>query len=172
MREVQATDEEDIHEYASDPCVSRYDSWGPNTREMTHEVLARWLELQQRGPRDEINLAVELCAENKRIGSVRLHVTDSANRTAYIGYVINRRYWGQGYATEAARALLNLAFKDLDLHRVYATCDTRNIASWRVMEKLQMRRAAHFVRDVFQKGEWRDSYLYAILAEEWNDDAR
>ncbi len=167
LREIRPTDEDDVHEYASDPCVSRFDSWGPNTREKTHEVVTRWLKLQEEWPRDEINLAVELRREHKRIGTMRLHVKDHEKSSVYIGYVFNRRYWNQGYATEAARALLDSAFKVLSLHRIWATCDTRNIASWRVMEKLGMRREAHFVKDAFQKGEWRDSYLYAILDEEW-----
>ena len=167
LREIQAEDEDDVHEYASDPCVSRFDEWGPNTREKTHEVIARWLKIHEEWPRDETNLAVELRSEKKRIGSVTLYVQDRKNASAYIGYVFNRRYWNQGYATEAARALIDAAFKSLSLHRVWATCDTRNVASWRVMEKLGMRREGHFLKDVFQKGEWRDSYLYAILADEW-----
>ena len=163
LREIQAEDEDDVHEYASDPCVSRFDPWGPNS----HEVIARWLKIHEKWPRDETNLAVELRSEQKRIGSVRLHLNDRKNASAYIGYVFNRRYWNQGYATEAAGALLGTAFKVLRLHRVWATCDTRNIASARVMEKLGMRREAHLIKDVFQKDEWRDSYLYAILADEW-----
>jgi len=167
LREIQAEDEDDVHEFASDPCVSRFDEWGPNTREKTHEVISRWLKIHQEWPREETNLAVELRSEKKRIGTVALYVKDQKNASAYIGYVFNRRYWNQGYATEAARALVDAAFKSLSLHRVWATCDTRNVASRRVMEKIGMRREAHFVKDVFQKGEWRDSYLYAILADEW-----
>jgi RimJ/RimL family protein N-acetyltransferase len=53
------------------------------------------------------------------------------------------------------------------MHRVWATCDIRNVASYRVMEKLGMRREALFRKDALQKGEWRDTYLYAVLAEEW-----
>jgi len=68
---------------------------------------------------------------------------------------------------EAARAVLDTAFREVGLHRVWATCDPRNRASYRVMEKLGVRREAHFRQDVMEKGEWRDSYLYAILREEW-----
>ena len=167
LRETRPEDEDDVHEYASDPCVSRYESWGPNTREKTHEVVARRLKAQQEWPRDEIDLAVELKSEHRVIGTMKLHIKDHEKSSAYIGYVFNRRYWNHGYATEAARALLNSAFRDFNLHRIWATCDTRNVASSRVMEKLGMRREAHFVKDAFQKGEWCDSYLYAILADEW-----
>lgn len=82
------------------------------------------------------------------------------------GYAFNKRYWDQGYATEASRAVLHVAFSVLQLHRVWATCDVRNVASWRVLEKLGMRREAEFQGDVFQKGTWRSSYLYAMLEDE------
>jgi ribosomal-protein-alanine N-acetyltransferase len=92
---------------------------------------------------------------------------DEANRNADIGYVLNRKYWGHGYMTESACTILDVAFKQLKLHRVWATCDTRNRSSYRVMERLGMRREGLFVKDAMEKGEWRDTYLYAILAEEW-----
>lgn len=166
LREIRATDEDSVHEYASDPCVSRFDSWGPNTREKTHEVVSRWLEVQEERLRAEINLAVELTDEGKLIGTMRLGMDDEKT-SAHIGYAFNRHYWNQGYATEASRALLDFGYRDLHLHRIWATCDTRNLASWRVMEKLGMRREGHFIKNTLQKGEWRDSYLYAVLAEEW-----
>ena len=86
---------------------------------------------------------------------------------AAVGYCLHRELWGQGLITEAARALVDAGFRTLDLHRVAATCDVRNTASFVVMEKLGMRREACFRRDRQIKGEWRDTYLYAVLAEEW-----
>jgi [ribosomal protein S5]-alanine N-acetyltransferase len=163
LREFVATDESDVHEYASDPIVSRFTDWGPNTPEVTVERMSIHLQEQQIWPRDEVSLAVELCAENKLIGTIRIGIFDRRNRLADFGFVLNRRYWNRGYATEASGALLDTAFSVLRLHRVIATCDTRNVASSRVMEKAGMRREGFFRRDVFQKGEWRDSYLYARL---------
>lgn len=81
------------------------------------------------------------------MGSMRLTILDRSNQTADFGYTLNRRHWKNGYATEGARALLNVAFVSLGLHRVWATCDARNRASYRVLEKLGMRREA-----AFQKG--------------------
>jgi ribosomal-protein-alanine N-acetyltransferase len=167
LREFRAADEGQIGAYASDPEVVRLMIWGPNTPEMTRTFLARTLEEQQQWPRNSVGLAMELKDERHVIGSIGLRIKDEANRSADIGYVLNRRYWGRGYMTETARAILDAAFRDLHLHRVWATCDTRNHASYRVMEKLGMRREAHFRRNAFEKNEWRDSYLYAILAEEW-----
>lgn len=167
LREFRAEDEPDIHAYASDPEVVRLMIWGPNSPEMTKTYLAGELKAQEQWPRPDVGLAIELKSARCVIGSINLRMKDEKNRTADIGYVLARAYWGQGYMVEAARAVLDAAFRELGLHRVWATCDPRNRASYRVMEKLGMRREAHFRKDVMEKGEWRDSYLYAILAEEW-----
>jgi [ribosomal protein S5]-alanine N-acetyltransferase len=166
LREFTADDENDVHEYGSDVVVARYVDWGPNTPAQTRNRISYHLEEQLTWPRDEVSLAVELRTERKVIGTIRLSVIDKQTRTADFGYVINRRYWNQGYASEAACAILRAAFETLSLHRLWATCDTRNVGSWRVLEKAGMRREGLFRRDVFQKGEWRDSYLYARLEGE------
>jgi [ribosomal protein S5]-alanine N-acetyltransferase len=166
LREFRSPDEADVHEYASDVAVTRYMDWGPNTAEKTHEIITARLEDQCKWPRHDVMLAVELLTERKVIGTIRLTVLDRQCGIADTGFVFNRRYWNQGYATEAVRAVLGAAFSSLGLHRVWATCDTRNIGSWRVMEKAGMRREGMFRKDVFQKGEWRDSYLYARLKDD------
>jgi RimJ/RimL family protein N-acetyltransferase len=74
---------------------------------------------------------------------------------------------GRGYATEAARRLLRLAFEELDLHRVIGRLDTRNEASARLMQRLGMRREAHFVENQFNQGRWESELVYAILRDEW-----
>jgi ribosomal-protein-alanine N-acetyltransferase len=88
--------------------------------------------------------------------------------THEIGWAIGRPHQGRGYATEAARALVAYAFETLRCHRVIATCQPENPASWRVMEKLGMRREAHFRQCLLQDtGEWWDEYFYALLAGEY-----
>ncbi|HEY1428037.1 MAG TPA: GNAT family protein [Candidatus Tumulicola sp.] len=166
MREFRAEDEPDIHEYGSDPIVSRYCEWGPNTPQDTHAMVALRCDAQRKWPRDEVDLATELVDVGKVIGSITLAVVSRAHQTGMIGYAFSNLCWNRGYATEAAAALVRTGFEVLGLHRIWATCDTRNVASWRVMEKIGMRREAFFRRDVLQKGEWRDSYLYAALREE------
>jgi RimJ/RimL family protein N-acetyltransferase len=163
LREFSAGDEPAVHEYAADPVVSQFMDWGPNSPEITMQHIQKRLAEQQVWPRDEVTLAIELREEGKLIGGFRFDILDRQNGLADFGFVINRRYWNRGYATEATRAVLNRTFGALKLHRIIATCDTRNIGSARVMEKAGMRREAHFQKDVFQKGAWRDSYLYATL---------
>src|SRR4029077_9252952 len=125
-----------------------------------------WIQQQQNWPRDSVTLAVELAAEHRLIGTIELRVRGTP-LTGDFGYAYNRRDWGRGYATEAARAIAGAAFDKLGVHRLWAGCDTRNHGSSPVMEKLGMRREALFRKDEILRGEWRDSYRYAILEEEW-----
>ncbi|HWV76213.1 MAG TPA: GNAT family protein [Isoptericola sp.] len=85
-----------------------------------------------------------------------------------LGYLVHPAYAGRGIATAVAGALLDVAFTDLGLHRVTAGCFAANEASWRVMEKLGMRREQHGVRDSWHDElGWVDGYTYGILADEW-----
>ena len=167
LREFRASDEKDIQEYAGDPEVVKFMEWGPNDLTTTRAVLANWLQDQERWPRDSVTLGIELKSEYRLIGAIRLTVKDKVNETADLGYSLNRRYWNKGFATEATRPVLDAAFRHVGLHRVWATSDPANHASYRIMEKLGMRREGFFRQDVNQRGEWRDSYLYAVLKEEW-----
>jgi ribosomal-protein-alanine N-acetyltransferase len=167
LREFTAADETDIQEYRGDPIVAQYVDWGPNGPGKANDVLATRLRDQLVWPRDEVTLAAELRGDAKVIGGVSLWVSDGASTVGGYGYVFNRAYWNNGYATEACRALLRVAFGTLKLDRVLATCDVRNVGSWRVMEKLGMHRERTLVQHVLQKGEWRDSYEYAILSSEF-----
>ena len=87
---------------------------------------------------------------------------------AELGWVITPAQAGQGLATEAAGAALRICFQQLGLRRVFAQCFAANVPSWRVMEKLGMRREQHTVREsLHRSGEWMDGLMYAILADEW-----
>lgn len=88
-----------------------------------------------------------------------------------IGYLIDPQYAGRGFATAIAGALLHRSFTELGLRRVTAGCFADNVASWRVMEKLGMRREEHGVQDSWHaEYGWIDGYTYAILADEWQAD--
>jgi len=85
-----------------------------------------------------------------------------------MGYSYGSAWWRRGYGFEAARALAAHAFAALDVHRLWATCDTRNSGSFAIMEKLGMRREGLLrANQPAQGGGWRDTYLYAVLAQEW-----
>ena len=112
--------------------------------------------------------AVVRKSDNKLIGSATLmHLPDNPE----IAWTLHRDYWRQGYGTEMGKTLLRLGFDILGLRRIIAGCNARNQGSYRIMEKIGMRREAHFVKA--QQGnsalnhEWCDRLQYAILAEEY-----
>jgi len=167
LRDFQPGDFDDVHAYGSDPEVARYMEWGPNAEGDTRAFLERAFASQATWPRFDFGLVIEHAQGGKVIGSIDLRLRDAANRTVEIGYCLNRKCWRQGIVFEASHALIDTAFRTLGLHRVIATCDVRNAASFGVMEKLGMRREGVLRQDRQIKDAWRDTYLYAVLAEEW-----
>jgi RimJ/RimL family protein N-acetyltransferase len=89
------------------------------------------------------------------------------HKTGELGFAFDPAEQGRGYATEAARAFLHVAFEDFGFHRVIGRAEARNAASARVLEKLGMRREAHLVENEWVKGEWQSELVYAILDREW-----
>lgn len=168
LREFRESDLDDVQAYSSRPEVCRFMTWGPNTPADTQAFMARNLAAQAQWPREGVNLAIEQRSDGRVIGSIRLTVSDRANGSGDFGYTLHSGSWRRGYATEASRALIEVGFRTLGLHRLWADCDPENVGSWGVMEKLGMRREAHHRHNKLIKGEWRDSYLYAILVDEWN----
>jgi RimJ/RimL family protein N-acetyltransferase len=167
LREFRQDDFDDVHAYATQAEVVRYMDWGPNTPQETQGFLDRMFEAQATWPRDDVNLAIEHAKDRRVIGAIRLGLNKPAEQSADLGYSINRDYWGRGITTEAARALAGVAFRALGVHRLWAWCDIRNVASYRVMEKLGMRREGTFRENVHVKGAWRDTYVYAMLDREF-----
>ena len=99
----------------------------------------------------------------------QLDVADAARGVqAELGWVLDPAHAGRGYATEAVRELLRYCFEDLGVRRVVANCFLANDASWRLMERVGMRRETHAVREsLHRSGEWLDTVAYALLADEW-----
>ncbi|GHD81858.1 RimJ/RimL family protein N-acetyltransferase [Salinibacterium amurskyense] len=106
------------------------------------------------------------------IGTLYFKLTNAEQSTAEIGWALHPNFQGKGYAREAASALLDVAFGEMELHRVTALLDPRNGDSIRLCEALGMRREAHFVEDLWFRGAWEDTYSYGILAREWASRSR
>ena len=112
-------------------------------------------------------LAVDLVSNRVFIGWCSMTQLNPDYRSASMGYCFDEAAWGNGYATEAARALLQWAFDTLDLNRVQAETDTRNAASARVLEKLGFSREGTLREDCVVNGEVSDSWVYGLLRREW-----
>lgn len=115
--------------------------------------------------------------DGRLIGDLMVRIEDAwaqrevaeraAGTQAELGWTFDPAFHGRGLATEALRALIRICFDDLGLRRVVAACFTDNTPSWRVMERLGMRREAHHVKDSLHRDHgWQDEYIYALLADE------
>ena len=172
LRELGDDDVTAVQAYAGDLEVVRYLDWGPNTSEDTVRFLAMARAAREALPRTAYHLAIVLKAAERLIGGCRIEIRSAAHGSGDVGYVLDRQHWGHGYMTEATRALVDFGFGRLALHRIWAACDVDNHASARVLEKLGMRREGHLRQSRRRQGEWRDSYLYAILEPDWRDRSR
>ena len=115
---------------------------------------------------DVLSLVIE--HGDEVIGDLMLRLTaGEPPSVAEIGWVLNPAAAGQGFATEAARAVIDMGFRHLGLHRIFAQLDARNTSSARLCERLGMTKEAHFRQDFWSKGEWTDSLHYGLLREEW-----
>lgn len=118
-------------------------------------------------PGEGLILGVEIATGGELAGDVNLYWESAEHRSGEIGYVFDPRQAGRGYATEAAHAMLHLAFDALGLHRVVARVDAENQASARVARRLGMRQEAHLVENEWFKGHWSDELQFALLDREW-----
>jgi RimJ/RimL family protein N-acetyltransferase len=172
LRPFQAGDLEELFAFHSLPEVARFLYWEARDLEQVRGVLeakAGQATLEEEG--QVLALAVVGRVEGVVVGEVSLHWLSRRHRQGEIGFVFHPAYQGRGLATEAAGAVLRLGFEGLGLHRVVGRCDALNLASARLLERLGMRREAHFVHNEVFKGTWGDELVYAMLEDEWRAGA-
>lgn len=166
LRAHRMDDLDDLARFHGDPEVVRYVPWPVRDRAATEEALRTKLgqtRLDEHG--QWLVLAVEERSTGTVIGEVLLKW--AADRQGELGYAVGRDHHGQGYAAEAARAVLGLAFDDLGFHRVSAVVVDGNDASVRLLGRLGFRQEARHVDGAFFKGAWVTSLVFALLEDEW-----
>lgn len=161
-----------VHAYASNIDNVYYMIWGPNAEPDTAAFVGECMSKADESLRLHYDFAVTLKQTGQVIGGCGIYLSRELTE-GMLGWILHMDHWKQGYMPEAATALLKLGFEQLNLHRIYATCNAENYGSWRVMEKCGMRREAHFVKNRFGRvgteQKWYDEYHYAMLDEEWKD---
>jgi ribosomal-protein-alanine N-acetyltransferase len=164
LRPVNLTDTEDMHEYASDDENTYFVFQPHQTLDDTRFAIATYFMAEPLG-----KFGIELKEEKKLIGTADLRVNMTKSK-AELGYALNKEYFNQGFATEAAEALIKFAFETLELEKVTASCDERNKASEAVMKKLGMQLEGRSRQhELWKSGEWVNMLFYGILREEYNE---
>jgi len=168
LRPHQHGDLDDLTIYHSDPEVVRYIPWPVRSRAETQAALKKRIEQGSVVEEGQwLVLAISLRSSGRVIGEVLLKYDSESDGRGELAVAIAQDVAGNGYATEAATAMLTLGFEAFDLHRIVANLDARNTASARLLERLGMRREALHLSERFFKNEWTDTLVYAITAEEW-----
>jgi [ribosomal protein S5]-alanine N-acetyltransferase len=160
LRDLEPSDIDAVHEYASSIEVVLHQEWGPHTIEQTREYVAGCVLGNSLPDRRTVELAAVL-NDGILIGSYRASLSEDGTE-AEIGYSLNPRYWHQGYGTEAAKRLVDYLVSELQVREIFATSRPENVASIRVLEKLGMQQVDLFRRNVLIRGEWRDTLVFSV----------
>jgi RimJ/RimL family protein N-acetyltransferase len=167
LRKFSCDDWKDLYEYLSQETVVKYEPYYIYSEEACKQ------EAINRSHQDAF-WAVCLKENNKLIGNIYFQQQEPKEFLTWeIGYVFNPKYYGKGYAAESSREVMNYGFLQLNARRIIAMCNPENTASWKLLERLNMRKEGHFRKNIFFKYDekrnpiWNDTYEYAVLADEW-----
>ncbi len=164
IRRFKKSDWKDLYEYLSDPEVVFFEPYDAFTPEEAKKEAAK------RAASDSF-FAVVLRSSDKMIGNLYFH--EGEFETWELGYVFNKTFQGKSYAYESAKALIDYAFSHGKTRRIIAMCNPENTRSWKLLERLSMRREGTHLQDVSFRNDdkgspiWQDTYVYAILKSEW-----
>lgn len=151
----------------NDPVVAQYQSWAMLDHAAAQRFISEMSSAEPGVPGEWFQFAIARRATDELIGDCALLIKSEDPHQAEIGFTLARHAQGQGLATEAVTALLNYLFQERQIYRVVAICDVRNSGSFRLLERIGMRREGHTIQGYWNKGSWTDEYQYAILRDEW-----
>lgn len=170
LRELRPDDAADAFMIVGDDRVTHWLSFDSRDQAQTTAMIDGAVRRARDEPRTEYYLAVARAddPDQRMIGFARLGLT--GHRAAKLGYAIHADHWGHGYATDAARTIVDFGFHTLGLHRITAAIGPSNAASIAVIKRLGMSYEGRLRDHVYTNGAWRDSLLYSVLAPEWARD--
>lgn len=167
FRAMTVDDFDAVHVYASDPVVTRYTAFGPNTVEQTKGFLQFVSGESSQEDRANYTFGLVHKQTNKLIGSCGLMRSDTNGPQYGFGYVLHKDWWRQGLASEATAALVKFGFDELRAHRLWAHVFLGNTASERLLQKLGFRHEGCALRSFYIRDAWHDLQTFAMLRSEW-----
>jgi ribosomal-protein-alanine N-acetyltransferase len=168
LRDLAPSDGPLIFRFANDDSINRYLGFGSIRSESgTNEYIATAMSAANAKPRLSYKLAMAIKPSDELSGSCWLDIEDPDSHNASIGYFVDKRHWGNGYATEMIKSLIHFGFQDLELHKIHANCDAENPATRRVLEKVGMREEGLLRQHCLRSYGWADVCIYGILCSEW-----
>jgi RimJ/RimL family protein N-acetyltransferase len=168
IRDLDPSDGPRVFSYHRHPDISRFQSWATDSVDSVQSYIRSLPAIEPGAPGGWYQAGIFLPPSGKLIGDCGFRVPASDPEQAEVGITLAPEFQGNGYATEALRALLDYLLVTMGKHRVFGSVDPRNVASIKLQERIGMRKEAHFVKSLWFKGEWVDDVIFAILASEWN----
>ena len=165
LRKFRINDAEEIYTtWTSDERVAKYTSWYAHKNIEDTKAYVGYMVSKTK--LSDYNWIIEF--DNKIIGSISVCYSDDYLEIAGIGYVLGYEYWGKGYMTEATKAVIQFLFNDVYYRKIIAGCDSENLGSIKVMEKVGMKREAVLREHIKRKnGMWGDDFQYGLLKREF-----
>ncbi len=168
LREFVPADWQAVLAYQRDPRYLRYYEWTDRTPRDVQRFVQMFIDQQQESPRCKFQLAVVLKEGGQLVGNCGIRKASTTALEADIGYELSPDHWGHGYATEAARAIVQFGFAELQVHRIWSWCIADNVASAHVLEKLGLKLEGRLREKEYFKGRWWDTLMYGLLTDEWH----
>jgi ribosomal-protein-alanine N-acetyltransferase len=167
LRALKCSDAEDILLVESDPEVTYFRGMSPLSPEESGRRLHKQIDSRRSSKRAWMFWCIRSKADGAFLGITMLRLLNKEWREYEVGYSLARSQWGQGFGTEATRATLGFAFRELNAHRIVANTYPQNLGSRRVLEKLGFRLEAEQRESYWEHGEWQDNVQYALLQSDF-----
>jgi RimJ/RimL family protein N-acetyltransferase len=167
IRDLEANDGPRVFSYHRHPGIARWQSWGTESVDVIQSYIRGLASIEPGAPGKWYQVGLYLCENDKLIGDCGFRALAADPEQAEVGITLAPEFQGKGYASEALTALLRFLFTELKQHRVIGSVDPRNLTSMKLLERVGMRKEAHFVKSLWFRGEWVDDVIFAILQEEW-----
>ncbi len=166
LRPIKTDDKFNFFAYRSDAITNQFQGFVPKTlQEVEMFITNSAKEFNQ--PNTWFQLIIIEKLNQNVVGDIGIHFLNEDNKQVEIGCTLSKASQGKGYATEALKIVLDILFRDYQKHRIIASVDPKNSKSIRLMERIGMRKEAHFIESLFINGVWTDDVIFAILRKEW-----
>ena len=168
IHDLEASDGPRIFSYRRRPEVARFQFWGTDSVDSIQSYIRALAAVEPGAAARWYQVGLYLLDNDKLIGDCGFRLLDSDPRQAELAITLAPEFQGAGYAAEALPGLLGYLFTTLEEHRVFASVDPQNVSAIQLLERIGMRKEAHFVKSLWFRGQWVDDVIFAMLAEEWS----
>lgn len=169
IRRMKLDDIPFLYSYRSNPLVSEFQNWAPTNIEETREFIIPILAKDRPSKGDWFQVGLYLQSTDEMVGDIGIHLLENSPNQAELGISLCPTHQKHGYAQEALRGVFDYLFVDLCIRRIIGSVDPRNAPSISLLERIGMRKEAHFIQSYWSKGEWTDDVIFAMLNTEWNN---